>query len=219
MKKENYLTLFGLVIIVVLIFALCISINDTSKLKKQIEKITADKQLVIDSVNNANLSANNSYFQHEKDSLSIIALSYKKEAKNSLKIAYNLSKEVDKQQRLIDSLTFVQAECPERLQAEQNQNKTLKQEVEELNISVENLNNEAESYSRQLYLSVKQLKNDTIIIGNITNDLTLANEKCNLLQKQAVKDKKRVKSAIFFGNVKAIALTTLGIVGTVYIMK
>ena len=219
MKKENYLTLFGLVIIAVLIFALCISINDTSKLKKQIEKITTDKQLVIDSVNNANLRANNSSFQHEKDSLGIIALSYKKDAKNSLKIANNLSKEVDKQQKVIDSLTFVQAECPERLQAEQNQNETLKQEVSELNISVENLNNEAESYSRQLYLSVKQLKNDSIIIGNLSNDLQLMTEKYRLEQKVSEKANKRVKVAKFIGNLKAIVFTTIGISGTVYLMK
>lgn len=216
---KNPLTIILSVIGIVLIFALCVSISNGIEKDKQIEKITTEKQLTIDSVNNANLALNNAEIQTLKDSLNKRSQMYKKDAQRSWNAAENLSEIVDQQQRKIDSLEYVKADCPERLAAEQKQNETLKKEVAELDTTVENLGAEAESYSQQLYLSVKQLKNDSIIIGNLSNDLQLMTEKYRLEKKVSEKANKRVKTAKFIGNLKAIVFTTIGIAGTVYLMK
>ena len=189
------------------------------KIGKTIRNLQIEKQLTIDSVKISDRNVHNTEMQALKDSFSTNAQLSKEKAKNSLKMANYYSTIVDKQQRVIDSLEFVNAECPEQLEATKNQNETLKKEVSELNATCDELNNEAENYSKALLISTKQLKNDSLNIADLSNDLLIMEQKYIYQQKVAEKANKRVKTAKLIGNIKTVIFTTIGITGTVYLMK
>lgn len=190
-----------------------------SKKSNIINKLEIEKNISIDSVKISDRLLHNSEIQELKDSFSTTAKISSEKAKNSIKMANYYSNIVDRQQRVIDSLEFVNADCPEQLEANKNQNETLKQEVKVLNKTCDELNNKAENYSNALSISNQQLKNDSLNIFDLSNDLLLMEQKYINEQKVAEKENKRVKTAKLIGNIKTIIFTTVGIAGTIYVMK
>lgn len=219
MKTKQIIYIAVAVAFLALIIAVICQNSALNKKSAEITKLSTEKQLTIDSVKISDRNVHNTEMQALKDSLSTNAQLSKEKAKNSLKMANYYSNIVDKQQRIIDSLEFVNADCPEQLTATQNQNETLKKEVSELNVTCDELNNEAENYSKALLLSTKQLKNDSLNIADLSNDLLIMEQKYIYQQKVAEKANKRVKTAKLIGNIKTFIFTTIGIAGTIYLMK
>lgn len=154
-------------------------------------------QKVIDSVNNIWRNGVIVDLQHDIDSLKNVAV-------NSKNISAPLKKTIKYQQFQIDSMKNANVDCPIILAK-------ATETIDTMNVVIEQLGVEAESYSNALYNCEKQRAFDKLIL----NDFKSLNKQCDSLlieeYKNTTRAKKQTKSAIFWGNVKAGAVAVLGI--------
>jgi hypothetical protein len=117
------------------------------------------------------------------------------------------------QQRQLDSLKNISAPCSEQLSKCIETNSTLNNVIAENDTTIESLGQEAESYSRKLYLSEKQNLNLNVTVLSKDSTIFSINEINQNLTKQLKKNNSwfnRNKLWIGFG---------LGVIGTALILK
>jgi len=154
-------------------------------------------QKVIDSVNNVWRNGVIVSLQRNIDSLKSVAA-------NSKNISAPLKKTIKYQQFQIDSMKKANVECPVILAK-------ATETIDTMNVVIEQLGVEAESYSNALYNCEKQRAVDELIL----NDSKALSRQCDSLLIEEYKNtsnaKKQTKSAIFWGNVKAVGVAVLGV--------
>ena len=164
-------------------------------------KPSYDTQKVIDSVNTIWRKGAILSLQHEIDSL-------KKSAKTSQNIVTPLKKTVKYQQFQIDSMRKAKADCPEILAK-------ATETIDTMNVVIDELGKEAESYSKALYNCEQQRTLDSAILSD---SKALNKQSDSLLHqeyKNTAKAQKQTKSAVFWGNVKATVVAIAGLVALV----
>ena len=117
------------------------------------------------------------------------------------------------QQRQLDSLKNISAPCSEQLSKCIETNSTLNNVIAENDTTIESLGQEAESYSKKLFLSEKQNLNLNITVLSKDSTITSINEINQNLTKQLKKNNNwlsRNKLWIGFG---------LGVAGTAFILR
>lgn len=122
----------------------------------------------------------------------------------------NIAKE---QQRELDSLKNVSAPCTEQLTKCIETNSTLNNVIAENDTTIESLGQEAESYSRKLYLSEKQNFNLSVTVLSKDSTIFAINEINQNLNKQLKKNNSWfVRNKLWIG-------IGLGAAGTALILK
>lgn len=167
----------------------------------QPDKPDHDTQKIIDSVNNVWRNGAILSLQHEIDSL-------KKSAKISQNIVTPLKKTVKYQQFQIDSMKKANVDCPVILAK-------AVEAIDTMNVVIDELGKEAESYSRALYNCEQQRSLDKASLA----DSKALNHQCDSLlieeRKNTVKARKQTKLAVFWGNVKTTAVAIISIAGII----
>ena len=177
-----------------------------------------DKQL-IDSVNRVNLELKNAEIDSIRLVLSLEAQKSHSEAETSSKQAQKYKSIADKQKRTLDSLKIINAPCGQQLTKCTELNGTYQNEIKELEVTCSALDVEARSYSNQLFLCDKQRDNDSMILHDYMVTSKMQDSVIFVRNQQIEKQVKKTKVAKVFGNIKSVIFTTLGIAGTIYIMK
>ena len=168
-------------------------------------------QPAIDSVNNIWRKREIALSDSLKNSYLAIAQDASQKAEISQANARKERIKSNKLQAKLDSLQNSGAECPELFEACIETNGSLRSELAELDTTIQLLDIEAQNYSLALF----ECENQRTTEQTILSDCERSNlQKDSLLieaYKTADKERKRTKSAIFWGNVKALGAMVVGL--------
>ncbi len=168
-------------------------------------------QHAIDSVNNVWRNRQIQLSDSLKQSYLAIAQEADRKAEISQANARKERVKSSKLQERLDSLQNSGADCPELFEACIETNESLRSEIADLDTTIFYLDIEAQNYS----LALHECENQRITEKAILSDCERAKlQKDSLLieaYKTAEKERKRTKSAIFWGNVKALGAMVVGV--------
>jgi hypothetical protein len=204
MKKEK-------IFVIAIGFAMIAAVIIAITIKPDPQPTINPHQSAIDSVNNIWRNRQVQLSDSLKNSYLAIAQDASQKAEISQANARKERIKSNKLQAKLDSLQNSGADCPEMFEACIETNGSLRAEIAELDTTIRLLDIEAQQYSLALYECENQRATEKAILS----DCERANlQKDSLLieaYKTAEKERKRTKSAIFWGNVKAGAALVLGV--------